>query len=181
MGETIQSPCEACNGDGRVLQDRTLTVDVPAGVDTGSTLRLADRGPAGPRGGPPGSLFVHLAVTPDERFVRDGDDLHHEAHVSFAQAALGTVLVVPTLEGTTSVPVARATQTGTVTRVRGEGVTHLRGRGRGDLFVHVTVDTPTELSEREAELLGELASLRGEQVGEEPKDGILSRLRSAFS
>ncbi len=181
MGQIIANPCPRCRGEGRIVDQRTLTVDIPAGVDTGSTLRLAERGPVGPRGGPAGSLFVQVAVAEDERFVRDGDDLHHEVHIGVAQAALGTVVEVPTLEGTTELHVARGTQGGAVHRVRGEGVTHLRGRGRGDLFVHVAVDTPTELSEREEALMAELAEIRGEAVGGAQGDGgLFSRIRSAF-
>jgi len=181
-GELIATPCGTCRGDGRKVVSKTLTVEIPAGIDTGSTLRLAGRGPAGPRGGPAGNLYVHLMVAPDPRFVREGDDLHTEAHCSVAQAALGTMVEVETLDGAIAVAVQPGTQNGTVTRCKGEGVTHLRGRGRGDLFVHVVVDTPTELSERETELLRELAELRDEPLGVEPTTGgLFSRLRSAFS
>jgi molecular chaperone DnaJ len=161
------------------MEDREFTVEVPAGVDDGSTLRLAGRGPAGPRGGPNGSLFVHLVVEPDERFERAGDDLHTTLHVGMAQAALGTSLDVETLEDSRQVNVAAGTQTGAVIRLRGLGVPHLRGRGRGDLFVHVVVDTPTDLTARQRELLAELAAERGEEV--HGHDGVFSRIRSALS
>jgi molecular chaperone DnaJ len=177
-GEVIADPCETCRGEGRRMEDREFTVEVPAGVDDGSTLRLAGRGPAGPRGGPNGSLFVHLAVQPDERFERLGDDLHTTLHVGMAQAALGTALDVETLEEPRQVTVAAGTQTGTVVRIRGLGVPHLRGRGRGDLYVHLAVDTPTELTSRQRELLAELALQRGEEV--HGHDGVLSRIRSAL-
>ena len=178
-GEVIGDPCPSCRGEGRRMEDREFTVEVPAGVDDGSTLRLAGRGPAGPRGGPNGSLFVHLVVEPDERFERAGDDLHTTLHVGMAQAALGTTLDVETLEDSRQVNVAAGTQTGAVIRLRGLGVPHLRGRGRGDLFVHVVVDTPTDLTARQRELLAELAAERGEEV--HGHDGVFSRIRSALS
>jgi len=177
-GEVIADPCRSCRGEGRRMEDKVLTVEVPAGVDDGSTLRLAGRGPAGPRGGPNGSLFVHLVVEPDERFERSGDDLHTTVHVGMAQAALGTAVDVETLDDVRQVPVAPGTQTGTVVRLRGLGVPHLRGRGRGDLYVHLAVDTPTELSPRQRELLEALAAERGEEVS--GHDGVLSRIRSAL-
>jgi molecular chaperone DnaJ len=177
-GEVIGDPCQSCRGEGRRMEDKDFTVEVPAGVDDGSTLRLAGRGPAGPRGGPNGSLFVHLVVEADGRFERSGDDLHTTLHVGMAQAALGTAVDVETLEEPRQVAVAAGTQTGTVVRFRGLGVPHLRGRGRGDLYVHLAVDTPTDLTARQRELLAELAAERGEEV--HGHDGVLSRIRSAL-
>jgi len=179
MGEVIASPCPDCRGDGRRPQSRTFSVDVPAGVDHASTLRLSGRGPAGPRGGPPGDLYVHLAVQTDERFVRSGDDLHAELHVSLAQAALGVALDFETLDGSEPIAVAPGTQTGHVVRLRGHGVPHVRGRGRGDVVVQVVVDTPTKLTKAQEDLLRQLAAERGEVVAA-PEEGLLSRLRSAF-
>jgi molecular chaperone DnaJ len=180
LGQMIVNPCQECRGEGRRLEDRALVVEVPAGVEAGSTLRLADRGPAGPRGGPNGSLFVHLTVTPDPRFERDGDELHTTLHVSMAQAALGTQLEVQTLEEPRAVTIAPGTQTGHVVRLKGLGVTHLRGRGRGDLYVHVVVDTPTDLDSRQTDLLRQLAAERGEDVASTGSEGVLHRIRSAF-
>jgi len=177
-GEVIADACRTCRGEGRRMEDRDFTVEVPAGVDDGSTLRLAGRGPAGPRGGPNGSLFVHLAVEADERFERAGDDLHTTLHVGMVQAALGTAVDVETLDELRQLAVAPGTQTGTVVRMRGLGVPHLRGRGRGDLYVHLAVDTPTELTPRQRELLAELAVERGEEV--HGHDGVFSRIRSAL-
>jgi molecular chaperone DnaJ len=182
LGEMIRTPCSDCRGEGRRMEDRSFVVDVPGGVDDGSTLRLADRGPAGPRGGPNGSLFVHLAVVPDERFQRNGDDLHTTLQVSMTQAALGAQLAVATLEEPRLMTIAAGTQTGHVERVKGQGVTRLRGRGRGDLYVHVAVETPTDLDDKQVELLRQLAAERGEVVSEHPPhEGVFSRLRSAFS
>jgi molecular chaperone DnaJ len=179
MGEIIATPCKTCGGEGRTRDQRTFTVEVPAGVDDGATLRLTGRGAVGPRGGPAGDLYVHLRVHPHDQFVRDGDDLVHELHVSVAQAALGVELPLTTLDGEETVQVPSATQTGRMFRLRGKGVPRLHGRGRGDLRLHVVVDTPTELEPEEEELLRRLAELRGEPVAP-PESGLLSRIRSAF-
>jgi len=178
-GEVISSPCSDCRGDGRVAETRTFTVDVPAGVDHASTLRLSGRGPAGPRGGPAGDLYVHLAVRPDDVFVRAGDDLQAELHVSMAQAALGATPEFETLDGAETLAVHPGTQTGHIIRLRGRGVPHVRGRGRGDLVIQVVVDTPTQLSKTQQELLRQFAAESGEDVGP-PDEGLMSRLRSAF-
>jgi molecular chaperone DnaJ len=176
-GSSIASPCPTCRGEGRTTQARSLVVDVPAGVDDGSTMRLAGRGSAGFRGGPNGTLYVHLGVARDDRFERHGDDLHTVVSVSVAQASLGTTIDAPTLEGNEPVEVERGTQPGTVIRLRQRGVTHLRGRGRGDLHVHVNVEIPTDLDDDAEALLRSLATHRGEDVSP-PHAGILSRLRS---
>ena len=168
IGEIVSQPCQDCRGEGRRMEDRSFAVEVPAGVEHGSTLRLADRGPAGPRGGPNGSLFVHLAVAADERFERAGDDLHTALHVGVAQAALGAQLDVETLEEPRPVTVAPATQNGHVVRLKGLGIPHLRGRGRGDLFVHVAVDTPTTLTPRQEELLRRAGGRAG-RAGRRPR------------
>jgi molecular chaperone DnaJ len=182
-GEMIPSPCPDCRGEGRRMEETTFTVEVPAGVEDGSTLRLADRGAAGQRGGPSGSLFVHLAVSPDERFERRADDLHTTVTIGMAQAVLGTEAEVETLDGPQRLTVAPGTQHGHVERIRNLGVPHLRGRGRGDLFVHVVVGTPTDLTPEQDELLRQFAASRGEAVsppGSGGGEGVFSRLRSAF-
>ncbi len=182
-GEMIPHPCPDCRGEGRRMEESTFTVEVPAGVEDGSTLRLADRGAAGQRGGPSGSLFVHLAVAPDGRFERRGDNLHTTLTVGVAQAVLGTEATVESLDGPQRVTVAPGTQHGHVERIRSLGVPHLRGRGRGDLFVHVLVGTPTDLTPEQDELLRRFAASRGEAVsppGSGGGEGVFSRLRSAF-
>jgi molecular chaperone DnaJ len=178
MGSRIESPCPQCRGEGRKNASSTLTIQIPAGVEDGSTMRLADRGPAGVRGGANGRLFVHLHVEPDPRFERHGDDLHHEAHVSFTQAALGASIEVPTLRATTTIDVIPGSANATVHRIKHEGVEHLHGRGRGDLFVHLVVDVPTELDDTSRELLRQLAEHRGEIVSEDT-GGLFSRRRGA--
>ena len=176
-GRTIASPCPTCRGEGRTTAATTLVVDVPAGVEDGSTMRLSGRGAAGFRGGPNGTLYVHLGVERDARFERHGDDLHVAAPITVAQAALGATVTVPTLEGDEEVEIERGCQPGTVVRLRQRGVTHLRGRGRGDLHVHVEVQVPTELDEESEALLRSLAEHRGEAVAP-PHTGLFSRLRS---
>jgi molecular chaperone DnaJ len=178
MGTRIESPCPACRGEGRVNAGSTFTIQIPPGVEDGSTMRIADRGPAGARGGGNGRLFVHLRVAPDERFERVGDDLHHEAHVAFTQAALGASIEVPTLQGTHVLEVEPGSANGAVQRIRHEGVNHLHGRGRGDLFVHLVVDVPTDLDEDSDALLRQLAEHRGELVREHVV-GLFSRRRGA--
>jgi molecular chaperone DnaJ len=152
---------------------------VPAGVDAGTTLRLAGRGATGPRGGPAGDLYVHLRVAPSDRFERVGVDLRTDLHLPVTAAALGATAVVSTLDGDEEVEVAPGTQTGAVVRLRQRGVPLVEGRGRGDLLVTLVVDTPTELSPVEEDLLRRLAEERGDEVAP-PGQGLLSRLRSAF-
>jgi molecular chaperone DnaJ len=178
VGSRIDTPCKDCHGEGRINTPSSLTIQIPAGVEDGSTMRLSDRGPAGSRGGPNGRLFVHLRVTPDERFERSGDDLHHQAHIAFTQATLGTTIEVPTLRDSQSIEVAAGSANGTVHRIRHEGIEHLHGRGRGDLYVHLVVDVPTELDDTSADLLRQLAAHRGEQI-QEHSGGLFSRRRGA--
>jgi molecular chaperone DnaJ len=177
VGSRIDSPCKDCHGEGCSNMASSLTIQIPAGVEDGSTMRLSDRGPAGSRGGPNGRLFVHVRVAPDERFERAGDDLHHEAHIAFTQATFGATIEVPTLRETHSIEVAPGSANGTVHRLRHEGVEHLHGRGRGDLYVHLVVDVPTELDDTSADLLRQLAAHRGEEIHEH-SGGIFSRRRA---
>ena len=179
QGQVISDPCPDCRGEGRRVEERTYTVDIPAGVDTGSTLRLTGRGAAGPRGGANGDLYVHVRVAPHDRFTRHGVDLHCDLPVSFAQAALGAHLEFATLDGVEDLVIPQATPSGREFRLRGRGVPHLERRTRGDLIVRVVVDVPDDLTEEQEELLRRFAELRGEDVA--PADaGFFSRIRSAF-
>lgn len=179
LGEEIPTPCPDCRGDGRRTEERSYAVEIPAGVDNGNTLRLAGRGAAGPRGGPTGDLYVHIRVRAHERFQRDGIHLVHVLRVPMTQAALGAHIAFATLDGDEDLVLPAGTQTGREFRLRGRGVPHLEGRGRGDLIVRVEVDTPTKLSRSEEELLRKLAAERGEDVA--PEDtGLMSKIRSAF-
>lgn len=180
MGEVVTSPCPTCRGEGRVTADKTYNVDVPGGVADGSTLRLSRRGAAGPRGGAPGDLYVHLRVAPHPDFVRDGDHLITEVPISIAQASLGTQLTLTTLDGDQELGIPAGTQPGHRFVLRGKGVTRLQGRGRGDLIAIVRVEVPTKLTSDEAELLRQFAAGRGEAVGDAP-GGLFSKIKSAFS
>ena len=180
LGQVIVTPCASCKGDGRVITEKTYQVDVPAGVDTGSTLRLTGRGAVGPRGGGAGDLYVHLRVAAHETFTRDGDDLVADLPISIAQAALGTKIILPTLDGDEEIAVPAGTQPGREFVFRQRGAHRLHGRGRGDLRVRVNVQVPTKLTEFEAELLTKYAESRGEAVGT-AEPGLFSRIKSAFS
>ena len=180
LGQEIATPCQTCRGEGRVNRPRTYTVEVPAGVDHGATLRLHEKGAAGPRGGPPGDLFVHLRVGRHPAFTRDGLDIHSTLHVPVTVAALGADIDFETLDGTETLQVAPGTQSGREVRLRGRGAPELRRLDRrGDLVVHIVVDTPTGLTARQEELLRQLAAERGEAVAP-PDPGLLGRIRSAF-
>jgi molecular chaperone DnaJ len=180
LGEVITTPCSKCRGEGRITADKTYHVDVPGGVADGSTLRLTRRGAAGPRGGAPGDLYVHLRVTPHPDFVREGDHLITEVPISIAQASLGTQLTLLTLDGEQELVVPAGTQPGHRFVMRGKGVTRLQGRGRGDLIVIVRVEVPTKLTGDETELLRQFAAGRGEAVGE-AHGGLFSKIKSAFT
>jgi molecular chaperone DnaJ len=178
-GQIIANPCVDCRGEGRRVEERSYTVDIPAGVDSGSTLRLSGRGAVGPRGGPAGDLYVHLRVKPHERFQRDGVNLVSELRVPYTQAVLGATVPFETLDGPDDLELPRGTASGTVFRLRGKGVPHLERRSRGDLLVNVVVDVPTELDEDEEEALRRFAEMRGESVAP-PPSGLITKLRSAF-
>ncbi len=179
IGQVVPDPCPACRGEGRTTDERSYTVDIPAGVDTGSTLRLTGRGAAGPRGGPSGDLFVHVRVARHAQFVRDGLDLHCDVPVSFAQAALGAHLQLDTLDGVEDLVVPTGTPTGRELRLRGRGVPQLNGRHRGDVIVRIVVQVPDDLTAEQEELLRRYAELRGDDVAP-AEPGFLSRIRSAF-
>lgn len=179
QGEIIPDPCTDCGGEGRRIVEKTYNVDVPAGVDTGATLRLTGRGAVGTRGGGAGDLYVHLEVLPHERFQRDGNDLISELPISMAQAALGAHLTFETLDGAEDLVIPRGTQPGRVFRLRGRGVPSVDGRGRGDLLVRVAVEVPSDLSADQEELLRRFAADRGESVAP-AEEGFFSKIRSAF-
>ena len=185
FGTVIPSPCSDCGGDGRVRTRRTLTVKVPPGVDTGTRIQLAGEGESGPGGGPPGDLFLEVVEQQHPTFHRQGDDLHCTVTVPMTAAALGTSISLETLDGRRPVEVAPGTQSGSTVRMAELGVTHLRRPGRGDLIVHVEVQTPTRLTEEQEELLRSFAALRGEDgpdVGavNGSNQGFFGRLRDAF-
>ncbi|GAA0317002.1 molecular chaperone DnaJ [Actinoallomurus spadix] len=184
-GTTIRTPCTECSGDGRVRTRRTIKVRIPAGVENGTHIQLAGEGEVGPGGGPAGDLFLEIVERPHAIFEREGDDLHCTVQVPMTAAALGTSLTVETLDGPEEIDIRPGTQSGQVIPMYGRGVKHLNENGRGDLMIHVNIETPTKLDEEQEELLRKLASLRGE---ERPpgkfapgQQGFFSRLRDAFN
>ncbi|HYN28832.1 MAG TPA: molecular chaperone DnaJ [Dermatophilaceae bacterium] len=184
-GQLIPSPCFECSGDGRVRTRRTLTIRVPAGVDTGTRIQLAGEGEVGHGAGPAGDLYVEVAVTRHPVYSRRGDDLHANISLPMTAAALGTTLTLGTFDGPQQLAVKRGTQPGDTITLRGLGVTHLRGNGRGDVIVHAMVQTPTRLDAEQEELLRRLAELRAESqpdgAAATPADGSLfGKLRDAF-
>ena len=158
QGEIITHPCKGCKGSGLVLTPKRLKVKIPAGVETGIRLKLIGEGEAGERGGPPGDLYVVLHVEPDFFFERHGNDLLCQIPISFSQAALGDTIAVPTLNGHEKITLPPGTQTGQIFTIKGAGIPHLHGRGKGDELVHVMVKTPTRLSKKQIKLFEELAS-----------------------
>ena len=179
-GSRIPNPCTECGGDGRVRSTRNIEVEVPAGIDDGQRLRLTGRGPAAPRGGVPGDLYVTVRVRRHPTLERHGFDLVHQRRIAMTQAALGTVIEVETLDEPEQVTVPPGTQPGHVFRFRGRGVPVLQGRGRGDLLVQIDVDVPQDLSDAEQDLLAQFAELRGEEVAAPAEGGFFSKIRSTF-
>jgi molecular chaperone DnaJ len=180
-GEQIPSPCPTCGTEGRVRARRTITVDVPAGIEDGMRIRLSGQGEVGPGGGPAGDLYVEISEQPHDTFTREGADLHCTIAVPVTAAALGTDLILTTLDGDEKIDIRAGTQTGARLTLRGRGVPRLRSSTRGDLHVHVEVRTPTKLDEAQERLLRELAALRNEDVSVSLKNGgILGKVRDAF-
>jgi molecular chaperone DnaJ len=169
----VRKPCGTCEGSGFERQVDTLQVTIPAGVEDGSTLRLGGRGEAGPRGGAPGNLYVVLRVEPDERFERDGADLHTEVSVSFPQLALGATVTVPTLTGESEIDIKAGSQPGDTMKLRGQGMPSLEG-GKGDLVAHLKLVVPRSLSKDEEQALRAYAEAGGATVAPE-KHGLFGR------
>ncbi|MBN1862922.1 MAG: molecular chaperone DnaJ [Dehalococcoidales bacterium] len=156
-GSIITDPCPHCRGTGKERRERRISVKIPAGVDNGTQVRLKGEGELGERGGPPGDLYVSLAVKPHELFVRDGDNVIYQLAINFAQAALGTEIEVPTLEGDTKLKLPAGSQTGDEFKLKHKGIPHLRGRGRGDQLVRLRVVTPKHLTKEQRRLFEKLS------------------------
>jgi molecular chaperone DnaJ len=178
----IAHPCPECGGDGRVRARRTLSVKIPAGVEHGMRIRLSGEGEVGPGGGPAGDLYVEIHEREHPVFTREGDDLHCGVTLPMTAAALGTSVILDTLDGEQEIDIRGGTQPGTVIPLRARGVPHLRGTGRGDLLVHVEVQVPTRLDAEQERLLRDLARLRGEERpdGDGRGQGLFGKLRGAF-
>jgi len=177
VGKVIKSPCGDCRGAGRVEREKKMEVKIPAGVETGSRLRVQGEGESGVSGGPSGDLYVVIHVSEHEHFERQGSNLYAAVPVTFAQAALGAEISVRTQEADDKLKIPVGTQTGTVFRLKGKGMPMLGGRGRGDLFVSVTVVTPTSLTREQRKLLEQLATIEDKDLEDK---GLVDKVRNIF-
>jgi molecular chaperone DnaJ len=179
-GETIADPCAACNGAGRVVKERTLSVNIPQGVEDGTRIRLSGEGEAGLRGGPAGDLYIFLSIKPHELFQRDGSDVFCRVPISMTTAALGGQIEVPTLDGTMSrVKVPEGTETGKQFRLKGKGMPMLRSTATGDLYIQVDVETPKNLSRKQRDLLEEFEKLSAKETSP-ASTGFFARMKDLF-
>ncbi|KPB05059.1 molecular chaperone DnaJ [Bacillus sp. CHD6a] len=175
-GKSIPNKCTTCHGAGRVKKRNKIKVNIPAGVDEGQQLRVAGKGEAGVNGGPAGDLYVVFHVRRHEFFERDGDDVYCEMPITFAQAALGDEVEVPTLHGKVKLKVPAGTQTGTNFRLKGKGIANVRGYGQGDQHIKIRVVTPSKLSEKQKQLIREFAETSG-QAPDEQEDSFFSKVK----
>jgi len=179
-GQVIANPCTTCRGQGAVVKERVIQVKVPAGVEDGTRIRYNGQGEAGAQGGPPGDLYIVLHVKEHKFFEREGKDLFCVVPISYAQAALGADIMIPTLEGEHKLHIPEGTQAGTQIKLRGKGVPVLNGHGKGDIYVQIKVQTPTKLTKRQKELLQELET--GSTVENHPeKESLMSKVKDMFS
>jgi molecular chaperone DnaJ len=179
-GETIADPCSACSGAGRVVKERTLSVNIPAGVEDGTRIRLSGEGEAGLRGGPAGDLYIFLSIKPHEFFQRDGADVFCRVPISMTTAALGGQVEVPTLDGTVSrVKIPDGTETGKQFRLKGKGMPVLRSNTSGDLYIQVDVETPKNLTRRQREILEEFEKLSAKETSP-ASTGFFARMKDLF-
>ena len=179
-GEIIKNPCRDCYGKGRKRKKVNLSVSIPPGIDSGQRLKLSGEGDCGLKGGPVGDLYVLVDVQPHQLFERDGFDIHCTIPVSFSQAALGTQLEAPTLGGKVQVTLPQGTQSGRKMRLKEKGIQKLGGYGFGDQILTIQVETPTHLSERQRELLTELAETDGDPVGHPISQGFFDKVKNIF-
>ncbi|CAN5506812.1 MAG: molecular chaperone DnaJ [Pyrinomonadaceae bacterium] len=177
VGRIISSPCADCKGSGRVEREKQMEVKIPAGVETGSRLRVQGEGETGTSGGPAGDLYVVIHVAEHEQFERQGSNLYVAVPITFAQAALGAEISVKTLDDEEKLKIPVGTQTGTVFRLKGKGMPALGGRGRGDLFVSATVITPTSLTREQRKLLEQLATVESKDLEDR---GLVDKVRDIF-
>jgi molecular chaperone DnaJ len=182
-GKTIADPCTSCQGQGQIKKTKTLEVKIPAGIDGGMRIRSSGNGEPGTNGGPPGDLYIEIRLKKHDIFERDGDDLHCSVPISMVTAALGGEIDVPTLEGKAAIDMPEGTQTGKQFRLRGKGIKGVRGSYPGDLYCHITVETPVKLSEHQRKLLKELdeSFKKGGSKHSPTGDSWTDRLKSFFS
>lgn len=177
-GEIYSETCSDCGGDGTVNREATLSVEVPAGIQTGQTLQMEREGAPGPNGGPNGDLLIEVEVEDHPDFERDDDDLHHQHPISFPQATFGDTVEVPTLDGTVEMDVPAGTQSGERFRLKGKGMPRLRRRGHGDLYVQVQVVTPDDLNDEQKEALQQFAEAGGEEISVD--EGFFEKIKNSF-
>jgi molecular chaperone DnaJ len=178
-GKTIEKPCNTCHGKGKVRRPRKVNIKVPAGVDNGSALRLAGEGELGTQGGPPGDLIVRIRVRPHKVFKREKDNVVMEVPISFVQAALGDEIEIPTLDGNTKFRIPEGTQPNAVFHLRGKGIPHLQGYGRGDQILNIKVVIPTKLTENQKEMLQKFdTTVRIDQY--QTRKGFFEKVKDAF-
>ncbi|MCI9609667.1 MAG: molecular chaperone DnaJ [Oscillibacter sp.] len=168
-GKIIHQPCKECRGAGSVRKRRTIQASIPAGIDNGQTISIRGQGSAGKNGGPAGDLLITITVRPHEIFRREGTSVLCEASITFAQAALGAELEIPTIDGKVKYDIPEGTQSGTVFRLKGKGIPAINGRGRGDQYVTVRVETPRNLTKEQKEALRKFAEIMGDENYEERK------------
>ncbi|MFW6381662.1 MAG: molecular chaperone DnaJ, partial [Bacillota bacterium] len=178
-GEIISNPCPDCNGTGRVRRHRNLTVNIPAGVKTGTNLRMSNEGEAGERGAPSGDLYIKIQVKNHEIFERKGDDIYCEVPINFVQATLGDEIQVPTLEGKVKFTIPDGTQPGTTFRLKNKGIPHLNQHGRGDEYIKAKVVIPKTLNQKQKQLLMEFAEESGDEINPEHKS-FLKKVRDVL-
>ena len=176
-GRVVKSPCADCEGAGRIEREKQMEVKIPAGVETGSRLRVQGEGEAGTQGGPAGDLYVVIHVAEHEQFERQGSNLYEAVPITFAQAALGADVMVKTLDSEEKLKIPMGTQTGTVFRLKGKGMPQLGGRGKGDLFVSVSVITPTSLNREQRKILEQLAEVENKDLEDK---GLVDKVRNIF-
>lgn len=179
-GRQIEQPCSECHGAGRVVEERTLSVEIPPGIHHGQQIRHSGEGHAGVVGGRAGDVYVEVRIRPDERFVREGDDIYTTVALTFTQAALGATVAVPTLEGDEELELSPGTQPGEIVVLRGRGMPVLQGRGRGDQRILVNVLVPRRLSDEQRRLLQEFEEHADEGTYGKADGGLFGKLKSAF-
>jgi molecular chaperone DnaJ len=179
QGTTVKDKCGDCHGAGKVKKQRKIHIKIPAGVDDGAQLRVSGEGEAGSKGGPPGDLYIVIRVKPHEFFEREGDDIYCEIPLTFAQAALGDEIEIPTLTEKVKLKIPAGTQTGTYFRLKGKGVPRLRGYGQGDQHVKVVIVTPTNLTDEQRDLLRQFAGMNGEHTHDK-QQSLFERMKKAF-
>ncbi len=179
-GKVIETPCDACYGQGKVRRNKKIEINIPPGVDTGTRLRVAGEGEPGDNGGPTGDLFVYITVKPHKIFERHGDDIWIEYPISVIQAMLGDEVKIPTLDGKVKLKIPEGTQPGTSFKLKGKGITRLRGYGRGDQHVKIRVSIPTNLTEKQKALVKELSSTLTSRNDSNQEKGFFKKVKDAF-